>query len=248
MSSNIKCLGQKSTPITTQEYFKHLETSLDGATPENLVNYDETALGDDPSRKKVVVKRGMKYPESVKNHSKAGVSVMFGGSAFGELLPPYVVHKAPNLSQEWTAGGPAGAKYTFSPSESGVDSRRSSWCQVHILTICVVPSTHSHHLGGPMNNHSRTGSSGSVLPYLQRKTGGKAIVGDSLSSHLSRRVIKACKENDISFICLPPSSTHQTQPLDVVFFCAVETLEENNRPVAVDALRTKVYDAPKDIV
>ena len=188
MSGNISVSRAKVDASTIQEYCKHLETSLDGVTPDNLINYDETALGDDPGRKKVVVKRGMKYPESVKNHSKAGVSVMFAGSASGKLLPPYVVYKAQNLYQEWTAGGPAGAKYTFSPSGWFDEQSFEDW----FFQVC--------------------------LPYLRRRTGKKAIVGDNLSSHLSERVVKACKENNISFICLPPNSTHLTQPLDVAFF------------------------------
>ena len=38
-----------------------------------------------------------------------------------------------------------------------------------------------------------------------------------MSSHISEKVIKACKANNIRFICLPPNSTHLTQPLDVAF-------------------------------
>lgn len=39
-----------------------------------------------------------------------------------------------------------------------------------------------------------------------------------MSSHLTTEVIDKCKENNIYFVCLPPNSTHLTQPLDVALF------------------------------
>lgn len=35
-------------------------------------------------------------------------------------------------------------------------------------------------------------------------------------------IFKKCQEKDIHFICLPPNSTHLTQPLDVAFFCPMK--------------------------
>lgn len=49
------------------------------------------------------------------------------------------------------------------------------------------------------------------------------LIGDNLSSHLSLEVIRACEQNDISFIFLPPNSTHLCQPLDVSFFRPLKT-------------------------
>ena len=46
----------------------------------------------------------------------------------------------------------------------------------------------------------------------------QTLLGDNLSSHISPNVIKACEEKEIKFVCLPPNSTHITQPLDVAFF------------------------------
>ncbi len=57
-----------------------------------------------------------------------------------------------------------------------------------------------------------------ALAPLKCKTGAKAIIGDNLVGHLSVAVVKACEENNIIFILLPPNSTHLTQPLDVSFF------------------------------
>ena len=56
--------------------------------PELIYNYGETNLSDNLGKKKYLMKRGTKYPEWVMNNSKACTSLMFFGSASGELLPP----------------------------------------------------------------------------------------------------------------------------------------------------------------
>ncbi|KAF0748682.1 jerky protein-like [Aphis craccivora] len=82
----------------------------------NIYNYDETNLTDNPGQKKVIVKRGSKYPERICNTSKVSISLMMCGNAAGQLLPPYVVYKAKGLWQPWTEGGPTGCRYNASPS------------------------------------------------------------------------------------------------------------------------------------
>ena len=80
------------------QYFDNLETSLKGFPPENIWNYDETNMRDDTGKRKVIVKRGTKYPERVLNCSKVAYSVMFCGNGKGEMLPPYICYKAEHLS------------------------------------------------------------------------------------------------------------------------------------------------------
>lgn len=62
------------------KYFSHLQKSVQGVDPKNIVNYDETNLTDDPGRKSVISKRGMKYPERVMNNSKSTTSIMFAAT------------------------------------------------------------------------------------------------------------------------------------------------------------------------
>ena len=73
-------------------------------------------------------------------------------------------------------------------------------------------------VGGLRVLRSRTGFDTIVLPYCKKLTGPKVLIGDNLSSHFSPIVIQACEANNIRFCCLPPNSTHLTQPLDVSFF------------------------------
>jgi hypothetical protein len=145
-------------------------------------------LADDMGRKKCVVRRGQKYPERVMDCSKVAFSVMFAGNATGEILPPYTVYKSRHLYEQWRTGGPKGSRYNRSPSGWFNGETFEDW----FATI--------------------------VLPRLKKQSGQKVLIGDNLSSHLSEKVIHQCQNHNIKFICLPPHSTHLTQPLDVTYF------------------------------
>ena len=93
---------------TVTKYFDNLADSIKDVVPANITNYDETNLADDPGRKKVILRRGTKYPERVMNQSKSATSVMYAGTADGTMLPRYVVYKATNMYDTWTTGGPSG--------------------------------------------------------------------------------------------------------------------------------------------
>ncbi|KAG5862159.1 hypothetical protein JTB14_000644 [Gonioctena quinquepunctata] len=63
-----------------------------------------------------------------------------------------------------------------------------------------------------------------ALPYFTRSPPGrKVLIGDNLASHISLEVITTCENSDISFVLLPPNSTHLTQPLDVSVFRPTKT-------------------------
>lgn len=59
-------------------------------------------LTDNPGQKKILTKRGSKYPENICSSSKVTVNIMMCGNAAGDLIPPYVVYKTKNLWQLWT--------------------------------------------------------------------------------------------------------------------------------------------------
>lgn len=58
---------------------RHGET-LNGVPPDNIFNFDETNLTEDPSRKKCLVSRGLRRVEKKTSHSKQAFSVMFAGN------------------------------------------------------------------------------------------------------------------------------------------------------------------------
>ncbi|XP_033102406.1 jerky protein homolog-like [Anneissia japonica] len=89
------------------EYFNNIKDVVENIDPENIYNYDETNVTDDPGSTRV---------ERVQEHSKMAISLMMCGNAAGTLLPPFVVYKAQNLYENWVARGPAGVKYAATKS------------------------------------------------------------------------------------------------------------------------------------
>ncbi|KAJ8938180.1 hypothetical protein NQ314_011588 [Rhamnusium bicolor] len=104
------------------------------------------------------------------------------------LLPCYVVYKAQNLYDSWTIGGPKETRYNRSSSGWFESSSFEDWVEKI------------------------------AIPYLKKLDGKKFLIGDNLSSHFSSEIVRLCAQHNISFIFLPPNSTHMTQPLDVAFF------------------------------
>ncbi|XP_049946917.1 uncharacterized protein LOC126443409 [Schistocerca serialis cubense] len=187
---NIKKVRAGIDQTMMQEYFSELEKSLDGISPEAIINYDETNITDDPGVKRVIGRRGSKHVYRIMDSSKSSISVMFCGTASGELLLPYVVYGESHVYDTWRQGGSKGALYGCSKTSSFNEIIFSDWFE------------------------------GIILPYVKKlpKEVPKAVTGDNLSSHISINVLQKCREHNIKFILLPPNSTHLCQPLDVAYF------------------------------
>lgn len=188
MCQNIKRSRAAVSPEMINSYFNELEKELNGVPPCNIINYDETNLCDDPGKRKLIFRRGCKYPERIMNSSKASTSVMFAASGDGKMLPPYVVYKAQHMYTSWTERGPKNSRY---------NRTKSGWFDSYCFADWVETI---------------------AIPFLKNLEGPKFLIGDNLASHLSLDVIKLCTDNQIRFIFLPSNSTHLTQPLDVAFF------------------------------
>jgi len=81
LCQNISCKWAEVKRATITKYFDNLQESLNGVPPENIINYDETNLTDDPGRKHSIFRRGVKYPDRVMNSAKTSTSLMFAASA-----------------------------------------------------------------------------------------------------------------------------------------------------------------------
>jgi hypothetical protein len=187
-ASNIKRSRAQVSRDDVTNFISKFEKSVEGVPPENIFNYDETNLRDDPGNQKCLFKKGTKYCERVINTSKQSTSVMFCGSAAGQLVPPMVAYRAQNLYTSWCERGPKGAVYAVS---------KSGWFDGCLFERWFFDL---------------------MLPILKRKEGKTVLLGDNLSSHISMSVIEACRANNIAFICLPPNATDKLQPLDVGVF------------------------------
>lgn len=187
-AENIKRNRAAIDETTVRNFIANLGEELENVPPTHIWNFDETNFTDNPGQAKVLVKRGCKYPEKIRNSSKSAISLMFSGNAAGELLPPYVVYKSSHMWSTWTENGPTGCRYNNSAS---------GWFDASVFTDWFESQ---------------------MLPRLRKLDGKKVILCDNLSSHITVSTLKLCRENKISLVCLPPNSTHLTQPLDVAFF------------------------------
>ena len=98
-ADNVKSARAEITREAVITYFDNLEASLAGVEPNNIFNYDETNVTDEPGTIAVVCRRGLRRVERKIQHSKAAISLMYCGSASGEFLPPMVVYKSKNCTE-----------------------------------------------------------------------------------------------------------------------------------------------------
>lgn len=115
-AQNIKISRAEKNKDEIGSYFENLQQSLNGIPKENILNYDETNLSDNPGAQKCLFRRSVKYPERVMNYTNGAISIMFAITSGGECLPPYVIFKAEHLYQQWRINGPRRARYNRSRS------------------------------------------------------------------------------------------------------------------------------------
>ena len=197
LSENIKRCRAEVTKETVAQYFDHLRSAMENIPPENTINSDETNMSDDPGRRLVIVKRGIKHAEQILDSSKTSVSVMMAATGDGKLLPPYVLYRSEHLWDTWMVGGPPGTRF---------NRNKSGWFDLSTFEDWFLSI---------------------ALPYFKKQTGPCVMIGDNLSSHISLNVIQQCQQHDISFVLLPPNSTHILQPLDVSFFKPLKSAWRN---------------------
>ena len=182
-----------NSPDKLREFFGRLKPVLaegpEYCTPDCILNYDETALGDDAGDPYVITRKTSKTPRAVLNNNKANRSVMFAVTGDGGVLPPYVCTKTKFKDEEIAVFGPPNCFYSTS---------KSGWFNMPVFDDwferVVVPWAVSKR---PLNT---------------------VMIGDNLSAHISPVTLKLASEVGISFRLLPPNTTHYLQPLDVAVF------------------------------
>ena len=197
LASNIKKSRAEVSTDLIKKYFDNLEQTLENVPAENIFNYDESNVSDDPGKKLCIYRRGTKYPEKVCNRSKSATSIMVCGSASGTLLPPYVIYKSENLWDTWTENGSPCCEQPYCSLGTRYNRTSHGWIDMSTFNDWFVTC---------------------FLPHAKRLEGKKVLLGDNLASHFNPDVLRQCEKNNIIFACLPCNSTHICQPLDVAFF------------------------------
>ena len=198
LAASIKVARAGVDKNTVDVFFDKLEDvcKLHNIKPENLYNYDETNFQNNAGKSWVIVRRGRRRVEKVQDDTKQSFSVMWCGSAAGEMLPPTVVYKAKNVYEHWTTDAPAGS--TFMSTESG-------WFDSKSFSLWFTEN---------------------FLPSVEGKEGPILLLGDNLGSHFNADLVRLAKEKNVYFAMLPPNATHLLQPLDVSVFAPMKRFVE----------------------
>lgn len=97
LAHNISRKRAQVTREMIEEFFNNLGTEIEGVSPENIYNMDESGFHDDPGKKKLLFRRDSRHPEVIKNTTKSCYTVVFCANASGEVLPPFLFLKARNF-------------------------------------------------------------------------------------------------------------------------------------------------------
>ena len=80
-------------------------------------NCDETGICTAVASRTILARRGQKsIHETGGGSGREYITILAGGSAIGERLPPYILYKGKNLMSNHTRGGPQGTRYSMSDS------------------------------------------------------------------------------------------------------------------------------------
>ena len=139
------------------QFITNFSKTAHGVPATNIFNYDETNFQDDPGKQKALFKKGVKYAEEIKNSTKTSISVMFCGSASGQLLPPYVVYRGEHVMDTWRTRGPKGARF---------NAKKRGWFDSAMFKDCLDEV---------------------FIPALQKLPSKKVLTGDNLSSPLRKQ-------------------------------------------------------------
>ena len=217
-------------PYIVAEWFHLLETELNKAgvadRPEQIFNVDESGFVTDPKSDVVLAKRGSRrVNQAIGGSGREQVTVNCGGSAAGQVLPPYVIYKGKNLYFEWTQGGPNNASYTTSEKGWMEGAQFQDWFQ----RVFIKETAHLGH-------HPRI------------------LIFDGHASHLTFALVEEAKRNNVVLLRLPAHLTHLLQPFDKSVFRPVkqywqqllrEYARTHNGPVSKNAfpkMLKRLYD------
>lgn len=187
--------------VTTSQlknWFKEVSTYLEEnnyanilVEPHRIFNMDETAFFLNPKGNKVLAAKGEKSVyQQVNSDEKECFTVLLGGNAAGQVLPPMVIFKYLRIPKELSLSVPV----TW-----GIGRSDSGWMTMETFYeyICNI-------FNKWLNDN---GIQKPVILFM-----------DGHTSHMSFHVSKFCSENGIILIALFPNATHLLQPMDVAIF------------------------------
>jgi hypothetical protein len=183
-------------PKVIQEWFHQLSEiiSQHGILEEDIFNFDETgfAMGLIATTKVVTRSNMPGKPHLLQPGNREWVTTIECINANGWSIPTCIIFKGKVHIEGWYQDYALPSDWRIEVSENGwtTDEIGLRWLQK-----VFIPATTSRTIGR----------------Y-------RLLILDGHGSHLTPAFDKACKDNDIVAICMPPHSSHLLQPLDVGCF------------------------------
>lgn len=175
-------------PFVIYDYFNIIKEHIENIPASQIYNIDETGFCLDPSRIKVVGEKGKAAHRTTSGPGRENITVLLGGNAAGEKLPPLVVFKGKHMWNSWipTDEYPG---MTYSATKNG-------WMETETFEKYFE------------NNFLR--NIGKDRPVV--------LIYDGHTSHISVSLIEMAIANDVVIVKLPPHSSHLLQPMDLCVF------------------------------
>ncbi|XP_031329207.1 uncharacterized protein LOC116160201 [Photinus pyralis] len=195
---SVEYARKKATdPFIIYNYFRILKETLEELDLENkpaqIWNLDESSFSIDPSKTKVVGKRGKPCSRVTSTPGRENTTVCFLASAAGEKAPPLIIFKGVNIWDQWQAPDNVFPGMSYAASKKG-------WMDAEIF----------------LNYFKRT-----VIPALGPER-PQLIVYDGHKTHVTTAIVNLANEQNITIIKLPPHTTHLLQPLDLSVFKSIK--------------------------
>ncbi|XP_047135773.1 uncharacterized protein LOC124812782 [Hydra vulgaris] len=187
------CISRKPAQINYCQiklFFQNLEKELNGVTPDNIYNMDETGFHDDPGKKKLIFRRSSRHPELIRNTTKTCYTVVFCGNASGKLIPPFFIFKGKHSWSDWLFNAPEGSRMATSCS---------GWMEIQIFEEWLL----NHFVPNIINKEdvgyfsSLKANWRSVLNQWRKTSRGKKVnnLPKNLFTQLIKSTLNVGKEN-----------------------------------------------------
>lgn len=184
----------------TESWFSYLQSTVEqyGILPEDIYNFDETGFATGLiATAKVITRSEMAgKPNLVQPGNREWVTAIECIGTRGVVLPSCIIFKAKVHIGAWYQEPMLPRDWRIKVSENGwtTDEIGLRWLQ------------------------------NIFIPYATKYRLGRCslLVLDGHGSHLTPQFDKACMDNNIIPICMPPHSSHLLQPLDLSCFAPLK--------------------------
>ncbi len=135
------------------QLLKHTYDQFDFAkNPESIFNMDETGMPLCPRPPKIIARRGQKKVRYRTSGLKSQVTVLACGSATGQVIPPFIIFAAKQISPLWTQDEVNGSRFAVSDNGWVDQELFNYWLTDHFLPnapsrrpLLLILDGHSSH-------------------------------------------------------------------------------------------------------